>query len=110
MNRRDLVRIFIIGAGVGLLIQPILANNLPARYAAHLTLGARVGIFVFFTLIAPLALFIAKLIAKWTTSGVYQFAQFAAVGTLNSFIDLGVLNLETFFYGTAIIGGGLFAV
>ncbi len=98
-----------IGAGVGLLIQPILANNLPARYAAYLTPGARIGIFVFFLLFAPFALFIAKLIAQWTTATVYQFAQFAAVGTLNSFIDVGVLNLETFFYGTSLISNGLFA-
>lgn len=109
MNRKDFVRILIIGAGVGLLIQPILANNVPARYAASLTPAARAGVFVFFTLFAPLALFIARLISKWTTAGVYQFAQFAAVGTLNSFIDIGVLNLETFFYGTALIGNGLFA-
>jgi len=111
LSRRDFVRILIIGAGVGLLIQPILANNVPARYAAYLTLAARLGIFLFFLVIAPLALWIAKLISRWRPlAGLYQFAQFAAVGTLNSFIDVGVLNVETFFNGTALISNGLFAV
>jgi putative flippase GtrA len=109
LSRRDLSRICIIGAGVGLLIQPILANNLPAKDAAFLSPGARIGIFLFFLIFAPLALWIAKLISRWMP-GIYQFAQFAAVGTLNSFIDIGVLNLETFFNGTALISNGLFAI
>ncbi len=109
MSRRDLIRILIIGAGVGLLIQPILANNLSAHALGYLTAPIRVGIFVFFLLFAPFALWVAKALSRWL-SGLYQFAQFAAVGTLNSFIDVGVFNLETFFNGTALIGNGLFAV
>ncbi len=109
MSRGDLKAAFIIGGGVGLLIQPILANNVPAHYLAYLTLTARLGVFVFFLVLAPLALYIARLLTRWL-AGIYQFAQFAAVGTLNSFIDLGVFNLETFFYGSSIIGNGLFAL
>src|ERR1700734_2702565 len=102
MSRRDLIRILIIGAGVGLLIQPILANNLSSHALSYLTPLARFGIFLLFIIIAPLALWIASIISrKWrAASGLYQFAKFAAVGTLNSFIDVGVFNLETFFYGT----------
>ena len=100
--------IFVIGAGVGLLIQPILANNVPANDLALLTIPVRIGIFIFFTLFAPLALFIAKLLSRWI-AGIYQFAQFAAVGTLNSFIDVGIFNLETFLYGTSLISNTLFA-
>ena len=111
MSRRDFTRILIIGAGVGLLIQLILSNNLPAKYAAYLTPLARAGIFLFFLVVAPFALWIAKLISRqWRgLGGLYQFAQFAAVGTLNSFIDVGVLNLETFLNGTSLISNGLFA-
>lgn len=109
LSRRDFIRIAIIGAGVGLLIQPILANNLPAKYDAFLSPLARIGIFIFFLVLAPLALWIAKLLSQ-KFAGIYQFAQFAAVGTLNSFIDLGVFNLETFFYGSALISNTLFAV
>lgn len=109
MPRRDLTRILIIGAAVGLLIQPILANNIPARDAVYLTPVVRVGIFLLFFLLAPLALWLAKFFSRWSAN-LYQFAQFAAVGTLNSFIDVGVLNLETFFNGTALISNGLFAL
>ncbi len=106
MSKKDWRAILVIGAGVGLLIQPILANTLP-NY--NLTLSARVLIFVFFLLLAPFALTVAHIISRvW--KGIYQFSQFAAVGTLNSFIDVGVFNLETFFYGTSIIGTALFAI
>jgi putative flippase GtrA len=106
MPRKDLIPILVIGAAIGLLAQPILSNNLPA--SVHLTLALRFGIFIFFTLFALFALWIASLLAKaW--KGIYQFAQFAAVGTLNSFIDLGVFNLETSLYGTSIISNTLFA-
>lgn len=106
MNKTDLKAIIMIGLGVGLLIQPILVNNLP-NY--NLGLGERFGVLIFFALFAPAALFTARLLSKiW--AGIYQFAQFAAVGTLNSFIDVGVFNLETFLYGTSLIGNMLFAV
>lgn len=105
MTRKDLKASLIIGAAVGLLIQPILANNLSGF---DLNIAERIGIFVLFALFAPFALWLCELISKkW--KGFYQFGQFAAVGTLNSFIDLGVLNLETFFYGSSLIGNLLFA-
>jgi putative flippase GtrA len=108
MDRKDIVRGFIIGGGVGLLIQPILANNIPAKYVSYLTPSGRIGVFVFFLVLAPLALAAAKWLSR-SIAGIYQFAQFAAVGTLNSFIDLGVLNVETFLYGTSLVSNGIFA-
>jgi putative flippase GtrA len=106
MSKRDLKASLIIGAGVGLLIQPILANTFPHT---NLSIAVRIGIFVFFSLLAPFALWIAYQLSKlW--KGIYQFAQFAAVGTLNSFIDIGIFNLETFLYGSSSIGLLLFAV
>lgn len=107
--RRDFIRGLIIGGGVGLLIQPILANNIPAQDLAYLMLPIRVSIFVLFLIFAPLALWIAKLLSKWMAN-LYQFAQFAAVGTLNSFIDVGVFNLETALYGVTPLSNGLFAI
>lgn len=106
MSRGDWRAILIIGGGVGLLVQPILANNISSD---HLTLLIRVGIFVFFLVLAPVALYVAQWLSRFVR-GLYQFAQFAAVGTLNSFIDVGVFNLETFLYGSSLIGNGLFAV
>lgn len=106
MTKKDFSAGLIIGAVVGLLVQPILANNFSGT---HLDIFERVGIFVFFTLFAPFALWLCEMIGK-IVKGFYQFGQFAAVGTLNSFIDLGVFNLETFLYGTSVIGAVLFAV
>ena len=106
MNATDRKAILIIGALVGLLIQPILANNLPS--SVQLGWGLRIAVFIFFLVLAPVALWIARQLSKvWR--GIYQFAQFAAVGTLNTFIDVGVFNLETFMHGTSLIGNGLFA-
>ncbi len=108
MNKTDWRAILIIGGGVGLLIQPILANNIPAADFSYLTLPFRIGIFLFFLIAAPAALALARLLSRWI-KGLYQFAQFAAVGTLNSFIDVGVFNLETFLLGTSLISNTLFA-
>lgn len=106
MTRKDFFASVIIGAVVGLLIQPILANNLSGF---SLSIAERAGIFIFFALFAPFALWLCEMIGK-IVKGFYQFGQFAAVGTLNSFIDIGVFNLETFLYGTSIIGVALFAL
>jgi putative flippase GtrA len=108
MSKRDWIAIIIIGAGVGLLIQPILGNNLPAHDLPYLTLPVRFGMFLFFMIFAPFALFIARMLSRWFR-GIYQFAQFAAVGTLNSFIDIGVFNLETALFGSTMISNVLFA-
>jgi putative flippase GtrA len=106
MTKKDLRFIIIVGAAVGLLIQPIIANVLPQL---HLGILGRLIIFVFFAVFAPFALWIAYQVSRiW--KGLYQFAQFAAVGTLNSFIDIGVFNLETFILGTAAISTTMFAV
>jgi putative flippase GtrA len=105
MVRKDLYASLIIGAAVGLLIQPILANTLAS---VHLTLAVRAGIFVFFAVFAPFALWLCSLIGRvW--KAFYQFGQFAAVGTLNSFIDIGIFNLETFLLG-GVVSTPVFAV
>jgi len=104
MTKRDIRLGFIIGAAVGILIQPIISNVLPQF---NLSIFLRVALFVFFSLLAPFALWIAFLVSRfWKT--LYQFAQFAAVGSLNSFIDIGVFNLETFISGSTI-STGMFA-
>lgn len=98
MKRSDWWAIIIIGAAVGLLSQPILAN-IAGSFHIDLTFAVRVGVFVGFMILAPLALFILYLLGKWLPV-LYQFGKFAAVGVLNTFVDIGVLNLEILTFGT----------
>jgi putative flippase GtrA len=94
MNKKDFWLAVVIGAAVGLLAQPMLSTlgGPLAKLGIGNGFGSRAGFFVFFLVLAPFALFIAYLIGKaWGV--IYQFAKFAAVGSLNSFIYFGVLNL-----------------
>lgn len=85
----------VIGALVGILVQPIIVNVVAAPSAA-----VRFGFFFSFLVLAPLALLAAFLLGK-VIPVLYQFAKFGAVGSLNSFIDFGVLNLAIFLCGVA---------
>ena len=94
MPKKDLLLVTIIGAAVGLLIQPMLTTiggSVPFVGAAP-TITFRVITFIVFLLLAPFTLAIARFVSRFVPF-IYQFAKYAAVGTLNSFIDFGVLNL-----------------
>ncbi len=100
MDKKDLKLVIVIGAGVGLLGQPILANVFSAP-----SLFVRAAAFFGFLILAPLALSIAWWIGK-KIPVIYQFAKFAAVGALNTFIDVGILNVEIILSG--LPGGGAY--
>ncbi|RJP45942.1 GtrA family protein [Candidatus Parcubacteria bacterium] len=109
-SRKDLGLALIIGAAVGLLSQAILANFarevheiIPVPYGV-----VQAGIFFGFLVLAPVALSVAGWIGK-RIPVVYQLAKFAAVGSLNSFVDLGVFNLETLMLG-GVPGVALFSI
>jgi putative flippase GtrA len=106
MKKNDLYSVTIIGAAVGSLIQPILANLSSISIFANPSFLLRMTIFLSLAVFAPFALWILYLIGKLIPV-IYQFGKFAAVGVLNTFIDLGVLNLEIFLSG---ISFGLFYV
>jgi len=93
MNKKDLLLVTIIGGAVGILVQPMIQN-----LVASPTIFIRVGAFFGFLIFAPFALIVAYFLSK-IFSVLYQFAKFGAVGTLNSFIDFGVLNLLIFLFG-----------
>lgn len=90
MNKKDLKLVATIGALVGILIQPMIQN-----LVVEPTVFLRIGAFLGFLILAPLALGVAYLLSK-IIPVLYQFAKFSAVGTLNSFIDFGVLNFLIF--------------
>lgn len=99
-----------IGTAVGFLVQPVISNfseEIVNATGASL-IAMRFVAFFLFLFGAPAALFIAAYIGR-SVRIVYQFAKFVSVGTLNSMIDLGVLNLETFLWGV-LPGPTTFAV
>src|SRR3989344_3160089 len=85
--KRDYYLVTIIGFLVGwLLLMP--AKNLGFEIKLILVLGSVIG----FSILAPIALFVLKFLSRfWKV--LEQFGKFAAVGTLNTLLDLGVLNL-----------------
>jgi len=98
MNKKDLLLVTIIGGAVGILVQPMIQNLVTSP-----TFFIRVGAFLVFLILAPLALAVAYFLSK-ILPVLYQFAKFGAVGALNSFIDFGILNLLIFLFS---IGSGL---
>ncbi len=86
----DYYLVALIGFLVGwLILMP--AKNLGLEIKPILILGSVIG----FSIIAPLALFTLKFLSRfWKV--LEQFGKFAAVGTLNTLLDLGVLNLLIF--------------
>lgn len=97
-TKKDYYLVSIIGLAVGLLSQPILANNMESLRAIPVSdMGIRLLFLFFFILLAPFALFVASLIGR-VAKVVFQFAKFAAVGSLNSFVDLGIFNLLSYLF------------
>ncbi len=96
--KKDFTLVTVIGALVGLLSQPIL-SNVASSFGIGATGTLRAGVFIGFTLIAPIALFTLSLLGR-IVPVLYQFGKFAAVGVLNTFVDIGVLNLEILALGT----------
>ncbi len=84
---RDFYLVGVIGFLVGWLVA-LPAANIGVSITPLFFVISVVG----FTLFAPLALWVLKLLSrKWAV--FEQFGKFAAVGTLNTLVDLGVLNL-----------------
>lgn len=98
----DLKKVFVIGVGVGVFSQLIAGNLIPSPSAVF-----RVEMFFGFVALAPFALFVAHLLGK-RVPVIYQFAKFAAVGSLNAAIDFGLLNLMIF--STGIASGAWYSV
>lgn len=93
MNKKDTIAILAIGIAVGLLIIPVVRTTVPDAVPA-----VYFGLFLVMAVGAPVGLFLASLLARFWRA-TYQLGKFAAVGVLNSFVDLGVLNALIFLTG-----------
>lgn len=101
MTKKDTIFSAIVGAEVGLVFQPLIYNlwpdiqkgiyNLLAVNIERTTL-LHLGVLLFFVILAPIALYVLSLISRYIKVA-YQFGKFAAVGSSNTFLDLGLLNL-----------------
>ncbi|MBI2888988.1 MAG: GtrA family protein [Candidatus Liptonbacteria bacterium] len=92
MNRWDFAIVTIIGLAIGFLAQPVLTN-----VAQEITPVLRAGVVFGCLVFAPFALFVAYLLGKLVPA-LYQFAKFGAVGTLNTLISFGLLNLQSLLF------------
>ena len=100
--KKDLVLVTVIGFLFGWLIA------LPAKSVGFSITPQFILISVFgFTLLAPVALLTLRFLSRFFAP-LYQFGKFAAVGALNSLIDLGVLNLLILL--TGVFTGGYFSL
>jgi len=105
MTKKDTIFASVVGVEVGLAFQPLIYNlwpeiqkfifdvvgvDLPRTFWLHIL------VVVFFAVLAPLALYILSLISRFVKVA-YQFGKFAAVGSSNTFLDLGLLNLGIMF-------------
>jgi putative flippase GtrA len=95
MSKRDFYFILSIGALVGLLVQPVLQNTLPAFFSDSVPMWIFVAAWFVFFIGAPVALYICFFLSRFILV-LYQFGKFAAVGVLNTFVDLGVFNFLAF--------------
>ena len=112
MSKKDFVLVTVIGAAIGFLVQPILDNlirdsvPLASLFGGHgLTLGIRAALVAGFLILGPLALLVGWSLGRLMGVGVYQFAKFSAVGTLNTFLKFGLINLMSF--ATRVVAGPL---
>jgi len=95
MARKDLYLAAVIGFTFGVLLL------LPLRNIGFAVAPKVVFLSVFgFALFSPFALFVIHLMSR-SLPALYEFGKFAAVGALNTVIDLGVLNFLIILTGLA---------
>lgn len=94
-KNKDYLLVSIIGICFGLLLIPVFQNIQPTFW--HLSLANAVGLAVTFGIFANVALSAASYLGhSWP--GIWQFAKYAAVGSFNSLLDLGILNFLSYIF------------
>lgn len=99
ITKKDYFVISIIGFLFGLLLLPVLSNIKLPFFAVNLK--SAFLIIIGFIIFANLALWFASLLSRFVPVFL-QVAKFAAVGGLNTLLDLGVLNVLILISGVAV--------
>ncbi len=99
ITKKDYFLVAVIGFFIGLLLLPVLNNIKISLF--KLTFGSSFLIVIGLMIFAVFALWIASLLSR-RLPVLLQFAKFAAVGALNTLLDLGVLNALILFSGIAL--------
>jgi len=98
ITKKDYFLISIVGALIGLLALPVLQNI--KLFSTGLTFAKAAIIVVGLAIFANIALWVAALIAR-VIPVIMEIAKFAAIGGLNTLLDLGVLNVLILLTGVA---------
>mgnify|MGYP001558495647 CR=1 FL=1 len=97
MQKKDFIIVTVIGSLIGIFaLFPV--KNIGAENGFFLTLPIGAAIVLGCAIFAPLALLVLKLLSK-RVPVFEKFGKFAAVGTLNTVLDLSVLNVLAFVTG-----------
>lgn len=99
VSKKDYFLVSIVGFFFGLLLLPVL-NNIKLSFV-HLNFLNVCLIVVGFTVFANIALWVISLLSGRFPI-LLQFAKFAAIGALNTLLDLGILNLLIFVSGIVV--------
>ncbi|BCX16039.1 MAG: hypothetical protein KatS3mg098_268 [Candidatus Parcubacteria bacterium] len=98
-TRKDFLLVFIIGVFFGVFSLPII-KNVASSFSFSWVLAT--GFVFFLGMVAVFFLWLASLISLKIPI-VFQLAKFAAVGSFNTFLDWGIVNLLIFL--TGIVSG-----
>lgn len=98
VTKKDYFLVSIIGILFGLLSLPVLKNV--KLFSGGVDFGKAVLIILGFFILANIALWVASIISR-RIPVIMEIAKFAAIGGLNTLLDLGVLNVLIIFTGIA---------
>lgn len=98
ITKKDYFLISIVGILFGLLLLPVLKNI--KFFPTGITFAKSALLVLSFFVLANVALWVASLVAR-RFAVVLEIAKFAAIGGLNTLLDLGVLNVLIIFTGVA---------
>ncbi len=109
MKKKDILVGLVIGCLIGILALATIKNieSVIQERFSWFNLKMIYPLPLIMPILAVIGLFAAQILAKKIKT-IWQFAKFALVGALNTFVDLGILNLLIFLGGAGVPQGMLY--